>query len=142
MRTTLKLLFSMRKPKNYQSGDMPIYLRITVDGQRAKVAVSRKFDPSRWDTHLGRSIGTKANAKALNFYPEGVQGKLHELHRQMTEADANTSAETLKNRFIGKVEKARTLITVFEDHNQKMKSLVGQGFEKSTLQRYETAFMA
>lgn len=140
MRTTLTLLFSMRKPKNYQSGDMPIYLRITVDGQRAEVAVSRKFDPSRWDTHLGRAIGTKADAKALNSYLEGVQGKLHELHRQMTEADVNTTAETLKNRFIGKVEKARTLITVFEDHNQKMKSLVGQEFEKSTLQRYETAF--
>lgn len=141
MRTTLTLLFSMRKPKNYQSGDMPIYLRITVDGQRAEVAVSRKFDPSRWDTRLGRAIGTKADAKALNSYLEGVQGKLHELHRQMTEADANTTAETLKNRFIGKVEKARTLITVFEDHNQKMKSLVGQEFEKSTLQRYETALM-
>jgi site-specific recombinase XerD len=141
MRTTLTLLFSMRKPKNYQSGDMPIYLRITVDGQRAEVAVSRKFDPSRWDTHLGRAIGTKADAKALNSYLEGVQGKLHELHRQMTEADANTTAETLKNRFIGKIEKARTLITVFEDHNQKMKSLVGQEFEKSTLQRYETALM-
>jgi len=131
----------MRKPKNYQSGDMPIYLRITVDGQRAEVAVSRKFDPSRWDTHLGRAIGTKADVKALNSYLEGVQGKLHELHCQMTEADANTTAETLKNRFIGKVEKARTLITVFEDHNQKMKSLVGQEFEKSTLQRYETALM-
>ncbi len=141
MRTTLTLLFSMRKPKNYQSGDMPIYLRITVDGQRAEVAVSRKFDPSRWDTHLGRAIGTKADAKALNSYLEGVQGKLHELHRQMTEADANTTAETLKNRFIGKVEKARTLVVVFEDHNQKMRSLVGQEFEKSTLQRYETALM-
>jgi len=131
----------MRKPKNYQSGDMPIYLRITVDGQRAEVAVSRKFDPSRWDTHLGRAIGTKSDAKALNSYLEDVQGKLHELHRQMTEADANTTAETLKNRFIGKVEKARTLVAVFEEHNQKMRSLVGQEFEKSTLQRYETALM-
>jgi len=112
MRTTLTLLFSMRKPKNYQSGDMPIYLRITVDGQRAEVAVSRKFDPSRWNTHLGRANGTKADAKALNSYLDGVQGKLHELHRQMTEADTNTTAETLKNRYIGKVEKARTLITL------------------------------
>ncbi|PWK70844.1 integrase-like protein [Mucilaginibacter oryzae] len=43
--------------------------------------------------------------------------------------------------FIGKTEKVRTLISVFEDHNQKMRSLVGQEFEKSTLQRYETALM-
>jgi hypothetical protein len=38
MRTTLSLLFFLRKPKNYQSGDMPIYLRITVDGQRTELA--------------------------------------------------------------------------------------------------------
>lgn len=59
----------------------------------------------------------------------------------MTANDEMVTAESLKNRFIGKTEKARTLITVFEDHNQKMRSLVGQEFEKSTFQRYETALM-
>jgi hypothetical protein len=46
----------------------------------------------------------------------------------LSEADETITAETLKNRFIGKVEKARTLLSVFEDHNQKMESLVGQEF--------------
>jgi len=141
MRTTLTLLFSLRKPKNYQSGEMPVYLRITVDGQRAELAVSRKCDPEHWDPKTGRATGTKADVKSLNAYLEGIQGKIHEFHRRMTEADEMTTAETLKNRFIGKVEKARTLVAVFEDHNVKMKSLVGQEFEKSTLQRYETALM-
>ncbi|HEY9000854.1 MAG TPA: Arm DNA-binding domain-containing protein [Mucilaginibacter sp.] len=40
-------VFFLRKPKNYQSGNMPIYLRITIDGQRTELAVSRKFDPDR-----------------------------------------------------------------------------------------------
>jgi site-specific recombinase XerD len=141
MRTTLALLFSLRKPKNYQSGDMPIYLRITVDGQRAELTVSRKWDPERWDAKTGRATGTKADVKSLNAYLEGIQGTIHELHRRMTEADEMTTAETLKNRFTGKIEKARTLIAVFEDHNAKMESLVGQEFEKSTLQRYETCLM-
>jgi site-specific recombinase XerD len=51
------------------------------------------------------------------------------------------TAENVKNRFTGKEEKARTLVAVFEDHNQKMESLVGQEFEKSTLQRYKTCLM-
>jgi len=59
----------------------------------------------------------------------------------MTANDEMITAESLKNRFIDKTEKARTLITVFKDHNQKMRSLVGQEFEKSTFQRYETALM-
>jgi len=141
MRTTLALLFSLRKPKNYQSGDMPVYLRITVDGQRTELAVSRKCDPEKWDAVTGRAIGSKADSRTLNAYLDDIQFKIYELQRRMSEADEAITAETLKNRFIGKAEKARTLLAVFEDHNAKMASLVGQEFEKSTLQRYETCLM-
>ena len=141
MRTTLSLLFFLRKPKNYQSGDMPIYLRITVDGQRTELAVSRKFDPDRWGAGNGRAIGTKADSRTLNAYLDDMQFKLYELLRKMSEQNELITAETLKNRYSGKAEKARTLISVFEDHNIKMKTLVGEEFEKSTLQRYETCLM-
>lgn len=141
MRTTLSLLFSLRKPKNYRSGEMPIYLRLTVDGKRTEFAVSRKCDPERWDAATGRATGSKADARTLNAYLDGIQFKIHELQRRMSEADETITAETLKSRFIGKEEKARTLLSVFEDHNKKMRSLVGQEFEKSTLQRYETCLM-
>jgi site-specific recombinase XerD len=141
MRTTISLLFSLRKPKNYQSGEMPVYLRITVDGQRTELAVSRKCEPQRWDAISGRATGSKADSKTLNAYLDNIQFKVLELHRKMSEGDESITAETIKNRFVGKDEKARTLLAVFEDHNQKMKSLVGQEFEKSTLQRYETCLM-
>lgn len=141
MRSTISLLFSLRKPKNYQSGEMPVYLRITIDGQRTELAVSRKCDPERWDAVSGRAIGSKADSRTLNAYLDDIQFRIFELHRKMSEADETITAETLKNRFIGKEEKARTILAVFEDHNQKMKSLIGQEFEKSTLQRYETCLM-
>lgn len=141
MRTTLSLLFSLRKPKNYRSGEMPIYLRLTVDGKRTEFAVSWKCYPEKWDTATGRAMGSKADARTLNAYLDGIQFKIHELFRRMSEADETVTAETLKSHFIGKEEKARTLLSEFEDHNKKMCNLVGQEFEKSTLQRYETCLM-
>lgn len=59
----------------------------------------------------------------------------------MTEADLKITAETVKNRFIGKIEKERTLLDVFKDHNRKMEGLISQEFEKSNFQWYETALM-
>src|SRR5215217_8320917 len=109
MRTTLSLLFSLRKPKNYQSGEMPIYLRITVDGQRTEMAISRKCHPERWDAVTGRAIGSKAESRTLNAYLDDTQFKIHELQRRMSDADELITAETVKNRFVGKAEKARTL---------------------------------
>lgn len=103
--------------------------------------MSRKFDPDRWDAGPGRAIGTKADSRTLNAYLDDMQFKPYELQRRMSEQNELITAETLKNRYSGKAEKARTLVSVFEDHNSKMKPLVGEEFEKSTLQRYQTCLM-
>ncbi len=105
MRTTLSMLFALRKPKNYLSGEMPIYLRVTVDGKRTELAVGRKCHPDKWDPVNGRATGSKAISKTLNAFLDDVQFKFFELHRKMSGSDENITAETLKNRFIGKAEK-------------------------------------
>jgi len=141
MRTNINLLFYLKKRSTYKNGPVAIYLRFTVDGQRAEASTGKTCEPSRWNTQAGRAIGTKEDVRTLNAYLDTLQAKAQEFHRWMTANDEMVTAESLKNRFIGKTEKIRTLISVFEDHNQKMRSLVGQEFEKSTLQRYETALM-
>ncbi|GAA4208154.1 hypothetical protein GCM10022289_31670 [Pedobacter jeongneungensis] len=59
----------------------------------------------------------------------------------MTVGNETVTAKTVKNCFIGKAFQSRTLVAVFEDHNAKMKSLIGKEFEKSTLECYETCLM-
>jgi site-specific recombinase XerD len=141
MRTNVNLLFYLKKPKNYQSGVMPIYIRFTVDGKRSEAATGREIEPKLWNAKAGRANGTKEDIRALNFHLDTLQAKVLEIHRLMTVHENEITAEAVKNRFIGKAEKVRTLVSVFEEHNQRMKTLVGQDFEKSTHQRYETCLM-
>ena len=141
MRTNINLLFYLKKRNTYTSGPVAIYLRFTIDGHRAEASTGKVCDPGRWNTQAGRAIGTKEDVRTLNAYLDTLHSQAQEFHRWMTANDEMVTAESLKNRFIGKADKVRTLITVFEDHNQKMRSLIGQEFEKSTLQRYETALM-
>jgi len=49
------------------------------------------------------------------------------------------TAESLKNRMLGKSEKSYTLIELFKDHNSKVASLFGKGFAAATHKRYETS---
>ncbi|MBS7565659.1 site-specific integrase [Mucilaginibacter conchicola] len=141
MRTMLAVLFCLRKPKNYESGSAPIYLRITVDGKRTEISIGRKCNPDRWDIDTGRATGNKEDARSLNAFMSSIEHQLYEIHRQMTAADETVTVETIKSRYTGKLERARTLVAIFEDHNEKMKALIGHEFEKSTWQRYETALM-
>jgi site-specific recombinase XerD len=139
MKTNFSLLFYMKKPKNYQKGVAPIYLRITVNGNRSEVTTGRSCEPSRWNARVGRANGNKEEIKTLNTFLDHLQIKVYEAHSLLMEADEMITAETLRNKFQGKTEKCMTLIEVFKDHNLKMESLIGSEFKKGTAERYRTS---
>lgn len=139
MKTNFSMLFYIKKQKNYQSGLVPIYLRITVDGQRSEVTSGRECDPEKWNSKSGRVAGTKEDIKSCNAFLDNLKEKVYEAHRYLSENDKLITAEILKNRMLGKVEKSHMLMKVFLDHNNKMAALVGSEFANGTLDRYETS---
>ena len=139
MKTNFSMLFYLKKQKNYTSGLAPVYLRITVDGQRAEVTTNRECEPEKWNSHSGRATGTKENIKSLNAFLDNLQSDAYEAHRYLHENEKLITAESLKNRMLGKSEKSYMLIELFKDHNSKVASLIGKGFAQATLKRYETS---
>lgn len=139
MQNSISLLFYLKKPKAYASGTVPIYLRITTNGQRAEVSTGRVWLPEKWNTGAGRASGTKEDVKALNSYLDTLQGKVYEAHRRLLDIEVTITAEAVKNKFTGKAEKPRMLVPIFQDHNNRIKALLGEEFSKSTLCRYTTA---
>src|SRR5690606_40843558 len=80
MSTNYSLLFYLKKPKNYVSGPVPIYLRITVDGIPKEVSISRSVDPSRWRPKANRAAGTKEESRTLNSYLETLVRNMENVH--------------------------------------------------------------
>lgn len=56
---TFTLLFYLKRRANYSSGELPIYMRVTVDGDRFEVATKRYCDPERWNSVSVRKQGNK-----------------------------------------------------------------------------------
>lgn len=139
MKTNFSLLFYLKKPKNYQSGMVPIYLRITVNGKRSETTTGRECDPSLWNSIAGRLKGTKEETKSFNAYLDTLQKQVYEAHSQLTEAKCCITAETLRDKFLGKSEKTRMLIDLFKDHNKKIAALVGKEYAAGTSIRYQTS---
>ena len=139
MNTTLSLLFYLKKPKAHTEGAIPVYLRITVNGQRAEVSTSRECLPDRWNSAAGKAIGTKEEVRVLNTYLDAIKAKVYEAHHQLLSIGELITAESIKNKFTGKGEKPQLLVRIFEDHNQKMEALIGDEFALSTLERYRTS---
>ncbi|HEY9562003.1 MAG TPA: Arm DNA-binding domain-containing protein [Anseongella sp.] len=81
MKNSFSLLFYLKKRSTQENCALPIYLRITVDGQRAEAATGRKCDPPRWNTGAGRGIGMKEDTRTLNAYLDGLQAKAYQAQK-------------------------------------------------------------
>ncbi|MCF2497662.1 MULTISPECIES: site-specific integrase [Dyadobacter] len=137
MKTKISLLFYLKKPKNYQKGPVPIYLRITVESKRVEFTTGRECEPSRWNTVAGRATGAREAVKSVNSYLGNLEQQLLDAHAALVRDDALITAETIKDKFLGVGPKQRLLMTVIADHNERMKALVGQEYAIGTFNRYK-----
>jgi hypothetical protein len=78
MKVTFSVLFYLKKAKSSLNGPIPIYMRITVEGQRAEVSISRECHPSEWNTGASRVKGTKEKARELNAYIDDWLASVYE----------------------------------------------------------------
>lgn len=139
MSTNYSLLFYLKKPKNYVSGPVPIYMRITVDGIPKEVSIGRSVDPSRWRPKANRAAGTKEESRTLNSYLETLVRNMENVHTALVKENATITAESLKMRFLGQNTKRHYLIEIYLDHNRKMETLLGKGYKPGTLKGYKTS---
>ncbi|SEJ60956.1 Site-specific recombinase XerD [Dyadobacter sp. SG02] len=137
MKTKLSLLFYLKKPRNYQTGPMPIYLRITVESKRSELATGRECDPKTWNTGAGRVLGNKEAVKSLNAYLGNLEQQFLDAHASLIRQGELATAESIKNKFLGIGPKQRMLMAVIVEHNRRMHSLVGQEYAIGTFKRYE-----
>jgi len=139
MRVTFSILFYLKKTKSHVDGPVPIYMRITVDGQRAELSINRECDPADWSVGASRARGNKEKVRSLNAYIDDWLASVYDAEKELLLAGSPITASTLKRKLIGEVEKPLLLIDIFKEHNRKVKALVGNEFAAGTLTRYETS---
>lgn len=132
------LLFYLKRRSNYVSGKLPIYIRITINGQRVELTAQRECEPEKWNIAAGRKIGTKEEVRILNAFLDTLQAKIYEIHRKLVEADEEISAEIIRNHLSGKSAKSRMVIALFQQHNDRVANLINKDYAPGTLTRYKT----
>lgn len=136
--STFNILFYLRPDRKNSESQCPIYMRITVKGQRAEVSTRRYIERENWDSKANKAKGYKSEVKQLNQYFESLKALINDYHTEMIKLGEEISAQSLKNKFLGISEDRRMLIEVFEYHNQQLKELEGTNYASATIKRYQT----
>ena len=138
MNKTFNLLFYLKKAKVNSQGEVPIYMRITIDGKISELSTKRTVLPSKWNSQAQSVKGSSEESKSLNFYLKTFEQKAYDTYQKLIREDEQVGSVILKNRLLGIDQKKRMLIPIFQDHNDRMEKLIGKEFAKGTLTRYKT----
>lgn len=139
MKTKVSILFYAKRAKASVNGLVPIYTRITVNGQRIELSTNRFVEISKWSTEAGKMKGSSAEARSINTHLDLFRIKIIDVQMELIHKNINITSEALKSRLLGIHERQRTLIPIFKDHNNKIKELVGREYASGTLERYNTS---
>lgn len=138
-RTTFSLLFYIRRNKLNKAGEAPVFMRITVNGQRADASVKRMIEPRLWNTAKGKALENGRGGRDLNLYLDAILANILRIQRDMELEGLSVSAHTVLDRYLGKDRPERhSLLEVFRTHNEKCRALSGIDFAPGTVERYDT----
>ncbi|MFO7719648.1 MAG: site-specific integrase, partial [Gillisia sp.] len=84
----------------------------------------------------GKAKGTSEEARTVNRFLDHIRAALYEVHDRLVREGKKISAKIIKDIYLGKEEKQYMLMEIFQDHNDDMEKLIGKGYTKGTLQRY------
>lgn len=139
MNKTFNLLFLVKKNKIKANGTAPIYLRITIDGVPKEISSKRYILPEKWDSKLQKVSGNSPEVKAINSYLKALEQEVYDAHHSVMKDKEHATSSILKSKILKIEEKPNMLIPIFQDHNNKVEEMVGNGFAPGTLERYKTS---
>jgi site-specific recombinase XerD len=115
----------------------PIYIRITVNGQRIDQSIQRYVEVTRWAA--GRVRGNSVEVRQMNVYLDTLTAKVLKLEREMVQDGQVITVESFREKWMGIQERPRMLMIIFQQHNDQLAALIGKEFSPATLERYNTS---
>jgi len=139
MKKKISILFYAKKAKASVNGLVPIYTRITINGKRIELSTNRFVEISKWSTEAGKMKGASGEARSINNHLDVLKIQIIDAQMELIHKKIPLTAETLKSKILGIDVRARMLVPIFQDHNKKIKELIGKEYAPGTLERYTTS---
>ncbi|WP_350290912.1 site-specific integrase [uncultured Croceitalea sp.] len=132
MRTdsTLGVIFFTRK-KRSNPEKLDIYVRITVNKERAEFSIKRDIAVCNWDIFRCRAKETNENMILFNSYLDDVYAEVLNAHKQLHSERKLITAKGIKLRYFGEDEERMGLMEAVAYHNKNINNELKPGTLKN-----------
>lgn len=137
MKAKITLHIYAKTTKANAAGQLPIYIRLTVDGQRFEFSSKKFIEKSKWSSELSKMKGSSEEARTLNNYLDLMKSKVFDIQMELIHKNEELSLENFKSRILGTHQRDRMIIPIYQNHNDKIEDLIGNGYAFGTLERFK-----
>jgi hypothetical protein len=129
--------------KGSKKNTLNIYARITVGGKRAEFSVVKSVVKESWNSSKERLDSKYKDFRKANVYIDQVRSKLTNIYRELSLKGELISPLIIKNYFFGNVDTGKTLIELFDYHNESQIDRLKPGTLKNyfTTQKYVLKYL-
>jgi site-specific recombinase XerD len=137
MNKKITLHFYAKKTKANSAGLLPIYIRLTVDGQRLEFSTKKFIEKNKWSDELSKMKGSSEEARSINNYLDSIKAQVIDIQMTLTHKREVLNIENFRKHLFNESDAQRMLIPIYKEHNDKIESLIGNGYAKGTHERFE-----
>ncbi|HEY5969164.1 MAG TPA: site-specific integrase, partial [Chitinophagaceae bacterium] len=140
MSQNFKILFFLKKGRNRNEKFLPVYVRVTINKERAEWTCQRNCDSNKWNQQTGRAIGNKDETKSLNQYLDVIQANIFQVQKEYALRNEPITAAQVRAKILYKTEEKKySLVEVYQYHNDQFEKLVGSEFSYGTYKKFKSA---
>lgn len=142
-RNTFNVVCLIRKNRVMKNGQVPLFMRITVNSNVVDIPIAGSVNPSQWSQAQGKTRGNSREAQELNYNIQSVKSRIHQIFCDLGLAGKPITAQIIKDIYLGnhkdEEEDGKTLVEVHSEHNERCRQLLNIEYSQSTIYKFDTS---
>lgn len=128
----------MKKARQKSNGEIPIYVRFTLNSRRVELSTGIYCLPERWDD-IGQQVrGRTETAQIINNRLNKIRDDIQDHYNRLKSSGVSFDVITIKNKLLN-IDESEGLLKVFDYYLKNMYDKLGKSYSKETYKHYKSS---
>ena len=136
----IKTLFVLDKTKSNSKGLTPLRCRITYMGKRKPFTIGLFVNANNWNSKQQLVKPPNEENNIINTQLSLIKNKINQAFLMLQIQEKEFDVEDIYNNYLGESSKKdKSVLQLFQEHNDKVEKLVGKEYVLPTLWKFKQA---
>jgi site-specific recombinase XerD len=136
--STFSICFFIKRSKLLKSGKAPLFMRITINGNRWETSMQVGVESEKWDSNKEKARGSDRNSIMVNDSIDNARYRVQKIKLKNEQEGKLPTLANIRYLFQDRQRIDRTIIKLFNEHNKNCVRKIGTQMAKATYERYLT----